>query len=88
MYFAQRPGGLNGGCADELGGVSKARDDRERTIASWEDWAWRTKDPLVSKVRRVYSRSQFEKACSGGSRGITYVIRPTSKKLPADTARC
>ncbi len=40
-----------------------------------------------STVRRTYSRAQFEKAWQRGSGGIVYVIRPTSKKLPADTAR-
>ena len=47
-------------------------------------------DPAASSsssVRRVYSRSQFEKAWLGGSGGIVYVIRPPDKKLPADTAR-
>ena len=46
-------------------------------------------DPAASKsstVRRVYSRSQFEKAWLGGSGGVVYVIRPTSKALPADSA--
>ena len=48
------------------------------------------KDPAASSsstVRRVYSRSQFEQAWLGGSGGIVYVIRPTSTKLPTDTAR-
>lgn len=40
-----------------------------------------------SSVRRVYSRAQFEKAWLGGSGGIVYVMHPTSKALPADTAR-
>lgn len=40
-----------------------------------------------STVRRVYSRSQFEKAWLGGSGGVVYVIRPTRTKLPKDTAR-
>lgn len=47
-------------------------------------------DPAASQnstVRRVYSRSQFEKAWLGGSGGIVYVIRPTDKRLPADTSR-
>jgi hypothetical protein len=47
-------------------------------------------DPAASKnstVRRVYSRSQFEKAWLGGSGGVSYIIRPTSKPLPSDTAR-
>jgi hypothetical protein len=46
-------------------------------------------DPAASKnstVRRVYSRSQFEKAWLGGSGGVVYVIRPTSTALPADSA--
>ncbi|MDR7085977.1 hypothetical protein J2X11_000816 [Aeromicrobium panaciterrae] len=49
-----------------------------------------TNDPAASKnstVRRVYSRSQFEKAWLGGSGGVVYVIRPTSRALPSDTAR-
>lgn len=47
-------------------------------------------DPAAAKnktVRRIYSRSQFEKAWLKGSGGVVYVIRPTSRKLPADTAR-
>lgn len=40
-----------------------------------------------STVRRVYKRSQFEKAWLGGSGGVSYIIRPTSKPLPPDTAR-
>lgn len=40
-----------------------------------------------STVRRVYDRAQFEKAWLGGSGGVVYVIRPTSRALPADTAR-
>jgi len=47
-------------------------------------------DPAASsnsKVRRVYNRAQFEKAWLGGSGGVSYIIRPTSKPLPADTAR-
>ncbi|MBC7631092.1 peptidase C39 family protein [Aeromicrobium sp.] len=43
--------------------------------------------PRSSTVRRVYSRSQFEKAWLNGSGGIVYVIRPASRALPADTAR-
>ncbi len=41
----------------------------------------------ASTVRRVYTRSQFEKAWLGGSGGVVYVIRPTSRPLPKDTAR-
>ena len=47
-------------------------------------------DPAGSSdttVRRVYSRSQFEKAWLSGSGGVAYVIRPSSKALPADSAR-
>lgn len=47
-------------------------------------------DPAASSnstVRRVYNRSQFEKAWLGGSGGVSYIIAPTTKKLPADTAR-
>jgi hypothetical protein len=40
-----------------------------------------------STVRRVYDRAQFEKAWMGGSGAIAYIIRPTSKPLPPDTAR-
>ncbi|MCW2839820.1 MAG: hypothetical protein JWR55_1303 [Aeromicrobium sp.] len=43
-------------------------------------------DPAASKnstVRRVYSRSQFEKAWQKGSGGVVYVMRPTSVPLPA-----
>ena len=40
-----------------------------------------------STVRRVYSRAQFERAWLEGSGGVTYVIRPTTKALPADTTR-
>lgn len=40
-----------------------------------------------SNVRRIYSRAQFEKAWQRGSGGIAYVIRPATKKLPADSAR-
>jgi hypothetical protein len=40
-----------------------------------------------STVRRVYQRAQFEKAWLGGSGGVSYIIRPTSKALPVDTAR-
>ncbi len=46
-------------------------------------------DPAGSKnstVRRTYNRAQFEKAWLGGSGGVVYVIRPTSKALPADSA--
>jgi hypothetical protein len=39
------------------------------------------------QVERTYSRSQFEKAWLRGSGGIAYVIRPSSRSLPADTAR-
>jgi len=47
-------------------------------------------DPAASSnssVRRVYDRGQFEKAWLGGSGGVSYIIRPTSKPLPTDTAR-
>lgn len=47
-------------------------------------------DPAASSnsaVRRVYSRAQFERAWLGGSGGVSYIIRPTTKSLPADTAR-
>lgn len=47
-------------------------------------------DPAAAKnstVRRTYKRAQFEKAWLGGSGGIVYVIHPTSKPLPAGTAR-
>jgi hypothetical protein len=40
-----------------------------------------------SSVRRIYSRAQFEKAWLGGSGGVVYVIHPTSKPLPAGSAR-
>lgn len=40
-----------------------------------------------STVRRVYRRSQFEKAWLRGSGGVVYVIRPTSRTLPPDTPR-
>lgn len=40
-----------------------------------------------SSVRRTYNRSQFEKAWLKGSGGVAYVIRPTSRALPKDTAR-
>lgn len=43
--------------------------------------------PTSATVRRVYDRSQFEKAWMGGSGAISYIIRPTSKALPPDTAR-
>ncbi|MFI5428949.1 peptidase C39 family protein [Aeromicrobium sp. UC242_57] len=43
--------------------------------------------PKNSTVRRIYSRAQFEKAWLKGSGGVVYVIRPTSKALPKDTAR-
>jgi hypothetical protein len=43
--------------------------------------------PKNSTVRRVYTRSQFEKAWQGGSGGVVYVVRPASKTLPANTAR-
>jgi hypothetical protein len=42
-------------------------------------------DPAASSnstVRRVYSRSQFEKAWLSGSGGTVYVIHPTSVALP------
>jgi len=41
----------------------------------------------TSSVRRVYSRAQFENAWLGGSGGVVYVIHPTSKPLPAGSAR-
>jgi hypothetical protein len=47
-------------------------------------------DPAASSnssVRRIYSRAQFEKAWLGGSGGVVYVIHPTSKPLPAGSAR-
>lgn len=47
-------------------------------------------DPAASSnstVRRIYSRAQFERAWLRGSGGVVYVIRPTSRALPADTAR-
>ena len=47
-------------------------------------------DPAASSnssVRRVYDRGQFERAWLGGSGGVSYIIRPTSKPLPTDTAR-
>ena len=40
-----------------------------------------------STVRRIYSRSQFERAWLAGSGGVVYVIRPTTRALPPDTAR-
>ncbi|MGZ5408341.1 MAG: C39 family peptidase, partial [Aeromicrobium sp.] len=40
-----------------------------------------------STVRRVYQRAQFERAWLSGSGGVSYIIRPTSKALPVDTAR-
>ncbi|KQV75351.1 hypothetical protein ASC61_10245 [Aeromicrobium sp. Root344] len=40
-----------------------------------------------STVRRIYSRAQFERAWLEGSGGVVYVIRPTTRPLPADTAR-
>ncbi len=43
--------------------------------------------PKASTVRRVYTRSQFEKAWLGGSGGVVYVIRPASRPLPKDSAR-
>lgn len=43
--------------------------------------------PSNTSVRRVYDRAQFEKAWLGGSGAISYIIRPTTKKLPPDTAR-
>jgi hypothetical protein len=43
--------------------------------------------PKNSTVRRVYQRAQFEKAWLRGSGGVSYIIRPTSKALPADTYR-
>ena len=47
-------------------------------------------DPAASSnstVRRIYSRAQFERAWIKGSGGVAYVIRPTNRPLPADTAR-
>ncbi len=47
-------------------------------------------DPAASSnssVRRVYNRTQFERAWLGGSGGVAYVMRPASRPLPADTAR-
>lgn len=47
-------------------------------------------DPAASSnstVRRIYSRAQFERAWLKGSGGVVYVIRPTTRALPADTAR-
>lgn len=47
-------------------------------------------DPAATtngSVRRTYSRAQFERAWLGGSGGVVYVMRPGSKKLPADTSR-
>ncbi|TXL62242.1 C39 family peptidase [Aeromicrobium terrae] len=41
----------------------------------------------TTAVRREYSRGQFERAWLGGSGGIVYVMRPTSKALPPDTSR-
>ncbi|NRQ48439.1 peptidase C39 family protein [Aeromicrobium stalagmiti] len=43
--------------------------------------------PKNSTVRRTYSRAQFERAWLRGSGGVVYVIRPTSRALPADTPR-
>ncbi|MEO6605241.1 MAG: peptidase C39 family protein [Aeromicrobium sp.] len=43
--------------------------------------------PTNSTVRRIYSRSQFEKAWLNGSGGVVYVIRTLSRTLPSDTAR-
>lgn len=43
--------------------------------------------PRNSTVRRVYKRSQLERAWLKGSGGVVYVIRPTSVALPVDTAR-
>ena len=40
-----------------------------------------------STVRRVYNRSQFEKAWLGGSGGTVYVVHPTTTPLPTDTPR-
>lgn len=47
-------------------------------------------DPAASSnstVRRIYNRAQFEKAWLGGSGGVSYIIHPSSKPLPNDTAR-
>lgn len=38
-------------------------------------------------VRRTYSRAQFERVWLEASGGVVYVVRPGSKKLPADTLR-
>jgi Peptidase_C39 like family len=35
------------------------------------------------EVRRVYDRTQFERAWLGGSGGVVYVIHPPGKELPA-----
>lgn len=40
-----------------------------------------------SQVRRTYDRAQFERAWLNGSGGVAYVVRPSSKALPATTAR-
>lgn len=42
---------------------------------------------INSTVRRIYSRAQFERAWLKGSGGVVYVLRPTSRDLPPDTAR-
>ena len=47
-------------------------------------------DPAASSnstVRRIYNRAQFEKAWLGGSGGVSYIIHPSNKPLPSDTAR-
>ncbi|MEJ7635939.1 peptidase C39 family protein [Aeromicrobium sp.] len=47
-------------------------------------------DPAAAKnstVRRIYTRSQFERAWLRGSGGVVYVTRTTSRDLPSDTTR-
>lgn len=47
-------------------------------------------DPAASSnstVRRIYSRAQFERAWLKGSGGVVYVMRPSTRALPPDTAR-
>ncbi|MGJ9411545.1 peptidase C39 family protein [Aeromicrobium sp. CF4.19] len=43
--------------------------------------------PSNTSVRRVYSRTQLERAWLKGSGGVTYVMRPKGKALPKDTWR-
>ena len=40
-----------------------------------------------STVRRVYNRAQFERAWTGGSGTVSYIVRPSNKPLPSDTVR-